>query len=376
MSTTPGLMPPSANKTRASYATTSNLSREYIPNSTPRLICAARWRPSSSDVDQYLAGKLAPVFFGSALNTFGVKELLDCFVKIAPSPRPVEAIERRVDPQEPGFSGFVFKIHANMDPNHRSCIAFVKVCSGKFERNAPYKQIRTGKVMRFAAPTAFMAQKKSIVDEAYPGDIVGIPDTGNFKIGDTLTEGEEIHYKGLPSFSPEMFMYIENADPMKAKQLEKGIQQLMDEGVAQQGYRHCRPASIRSNTIPPAARIRSTMPMGTDVDVQSLLDRERGCRRARSLQETQAPVYGSRPRRPRRVPGRFAIRADNGAERLSQNPIQLLERKGFLARLSAEILLGKFLKCRSCPEFFEPCIERVEKGRIARGNRPALKLAQ
>lgn len=185
------------------------------------------------DEDKYKEGKLAPVFFGSALNTFGVKELLDCFVKIAPCPRPIEAIERRVNPEEPAFSGFVFKIHANMDPNHRSCIAFVKVCSGKFERNAPYKQIRTGKSLRFAAPTAFMAQKKSIVDEAYPGDIVGIPDSGNFKIGDTLTQGEDLHYKGLPSFSPEMFMYIENADPMKSKQLEKGIQQLMDEGVAQ-----------------------------------------------------------------------------------------------------------------------------------------------
>lgn len=185
------------------------------------------------NVDNYLFGKVAPVFFGSALNTFGVKELLDCFVKIAPSPRPVQAEERRVMPEEETFSGFVFKIHANMDPNHRSCIAFVKVCSGRFERNAPYKHIRTGKTMRFAAPTAFMAQKKSVVDEAFPGDIVGIPDTGNFKIGDTLTEGELIHYKGLPSFSPEMFMYIENADPMKTKQLEKGIQQLMDEGVAQ-----------------------------------------------------------------------------------------------------------------------------------------------
>jgi len=185
------------------------------------------------DVNEYLAGKVAPVFFGSALNTFGVKELLDCFVKIAPSPRPVQAEERQVNPEEEPFSGFVFKIHANMDPNHRSCIAFVKVCSGRFERNANYKHIRSGKMMRFAAPTAFMAQKKNIVDEAFPGDIVGIPDTGNFKIGDTLTEGENLHYKGLPSFSPEMFKYIENTDPMKAKQLEKGIQQLMDEGVAQ-----------------------------------------------------------------------------------------------------------------------------------------------
>ena len=185
------------------------------------------------NVEEYLEGKLAPVFFGSALNQFGVKELLDCFVQIAPAPRPVQAEERRVNPSDEGFSGFVFKIHANMDPNHRSCIAFVKVCSGKFERNAPYKQMRTGKTLKFAAPTAFMAQKKNIVDEAFPGDIVGIPDTGNFKIGDTLTSGETLHFKGLPSFSPEMFKYIENTDPMKSKQLEKGIQQLMDEGVAQ-----------------------------------------------------------------------------------------------------------------------------------------------
>lgn len=185
------------------------------------------------DKQSYLEGKVAPVFFGSALNTFGVKELLDCFVEIAPSPRPIEAEEREIKPEEEGFSGFVFKIHANMDPNHRSCIAFVKICSGKFERNAPYRHVRLDKTLRFAAPTAFMAQKKSIVDEAFPGDIVGIPDTGNFKIGDTLTSAETLHFKGLPSFSPEMFKYIENADPMKQKQLDKGIRQLMDEGVAQ-----------------------------------------------------------------------------------------------------------------------------------------------
>lgn len=185
------------------------------------------------DKQTYLDASIAPVFFGSALNTFGVKELLDCFVEIAPEPRPVDAVERTVYPQEEAFSGFVFKIHANMDPNHRSCIAFVKICSGKFERNVNYLHVRQGKQMRFAAPTAFMAQKKSIVDEAFPGDIVGIPDNGNFKIGDTLTSGEKLHYKGLPSFSPEMFKYIENADPMKAKQLDKGISQLMDEGVAQ-----------------------------------------------------------------------------------------------------------------------------------------------
>ena len=185
------------------------------------------------DVNTYLSGEVAPVFFGSALNNFGVQELLDCFVEIAPSPRPTQAEERLVEPTEPKFTGFIFKITANIDPNHRSCTAFCKVCSGKFVRNAPYQHIRQGKTVRFSSPTQFMAQKKSTIEEAYPGDIVGLPDNGIFKIGDTLTEGEQLHFKGLPSFSPEMFKYIENADPMKTKQLAKGIDQLMDEGVAQ-----------------------------------------------------------------------------------------------------------------------------------------------
>lgn len=183
--------------------------------------------------ESYLAAEVAPVFFGSALNNFGVQELLDCFVEIAPFPRPVQAIERVVEPDEDKFTGFIFKITANIDPNHRSCVAFCKVCSGKFVRNTPYLHIRHGKTMRFSSPTQFMAQKKSTIDEAYAGDIIGLPDSGNFKIGDTLTAGENLHFKGLPSFSPEMFKYIENADPMKSKQLSKGIDQLMDEGVAQ-----------------------------------------------------------------------------------------------------------------------------------------------
>lgn len=185
------------------------------------------------DRRRYLDAKVAPVFFGSALNNFGIRELLDCFVQIAPSPLPTVAVERTVVPTDKGFSGFVFKIHANMDPNHRSSIAFVKICSGRFERNAPYLHVRLGKQLKFSSPTAFMAQKKETVDEAFAGDIVGLPDSGNFKIGDTLTEGENLHFKGLPSFSPEMFKYIENSDPMKSKQLNKGIEQLMGEGVAQ-----------------------------------------------------------------------------------------------------------------------------------------------
>ena len=185
------------------------------------------------DVDGYRRAEVAPVFFGSALNNFGVQELLNCFIEIAPSPRPVRAEEREVSPYEPTFTGFVFKIHANMDPNHRSCIAFIKICSGRFERNANYKHIRLGKTMKFNSPTAFMAQRKETVDEAFAGDIIGLPDTGNFRIGDTITAGEDLHFKGLPSFSPELFKYIENQDPMKTKQLAKGIEQLMGEGVAQ-----------------------------------------------------------------------------------------------------------------------------------------------
>ncbi len=185
------------------------------------------------NVDEYRSAEVAPVFFGSALNNFGVQELLNCFVEIAPSPRPVKAEERTVEPTEPKFTGFVFKITANIDPNHRSCIAFCKVCSGKFVRNTPYYHVRLDKTVRFSSPTQFMAQRKSTVDEAYPGDIVGLPDNGIFKIGDTLTEGENLHFRGLPSFSPELFKYIENDDPMKSKQFQKGIEQLMNEGVAQ-----------------------------------------------------------------------------------------------------------------------------------------------
>ncbi len=183
--------------------------------------------------EEYLEGSLQPVFFGSALNNFGVRELLDCFIEIAPEPRPKESDTRLVQPDEENFSGFVFKIHANMDPKHRDRLAFVKIVSGTFERNTPYLHVRNGKKMKFSSPNAFFAEKKQIVDVSYPGDIVGLHDTGNFKIGDTLTEGEQMQYKGIPSFSPEHFKYINNADPMKSKQLEKGIDQLMDEGVAQ-----------------------------------------------------------------------------------------------------------------------------------------------
>ena len=185
------------------------------------------------DTEAYLAGQVAPVFFGSAVNNFGVKEMLDTFIDIAPVPRDRGTTLREVSAGEDKFSGFVFKIHANLDPKHRDRIAFLRVCSGKFERNKYYKHVRLSKDIRFSNPYTFMARSKDIIEDAYPGDVVGLFDTGNFKIGDTLTEGENFYFTGIPSFSPEIFKELVNKDPMKAKQLEKGISQLTDEGVAQ-----------------------------------------------------------------------------------------------------------------------------------------------
>jgi len=181
----------------------------------------------------YSEGYLAPVFFGSAINNFGVKELLDTFVRIAPSPLPRITGKREIQPSENAFTGFIFKIHANLDPNHRDRIAFCRIVSGKFERNKFYFHTRLEKKLRFSSPVGFLANEKSVVEDAYPGDVVGLYDTGSFKIGDTLSEGESIFFKGIPSFSPEIFKELVNNAPLKAKQLEKGIRQLTDEGVAQ-----------------------------------------------------------------------------------------------------------------------------------------------
>src|SRR5690606_31011729 len=154
------------------------------------------------DVAQYLDGKVAPVFFGSAVNNFGVKELLDTFIRIAPQPQARATTLRVIEPDENKFSGFIFKIHANMDPKHRNRIAFLRICSGKLARGSNYYHVRQEKNFRFSNATAFMAQDRETVDEAWPGDIVGIYDTGNLKIGDTLTGGEKVLYTGIPSFSP------------------------------------------------------------------------------------------------------------------------------------------------------------------------------
>jgi len=183
--------------------------------------------------EEYRAANIAPVFFGSALNNFGVRELLDTFIKIAPSPGLRETDKRIVEPTEKKFSGFIFKIHANIDPRHRDRIAFLRIISGTFERNRFFNHVRLAKKLKFSNPYSFLARSKNVIEEAFPGDVIGLYDTGNFKIGDTLTEGEQLMFQGMPSFSPELFKELINLDPMKTKQLNKGIQQLTDEGVAQ-----------------------------------------------------------------------------------------------------------------------------------------------
>ncbi|OGV71807.1 MAG: peptide chain release factor 3 [Methylophilales bacterium RIFCSPHIGHO2_02_FULL_57_10] len=185
------------------------------------------------DSAAYLSGRQTPVFFGSAVNNFGVQSLLDAVVELSPSPLPRASVSRAVVPDEPKFSGFVFKIQANMDPKHRDRIAFVRVCSGRFERGMKVKQVSAGKWLAVNNAITFMAQDRTTTDEAWAGDIIGIPNHGTVKLGDTFTEGEDLKFTGIPSFAPEHFRRARLKNPLKMKQLQKGLQQLAEEGASQ-----------------------------------------------------------------------------------------------------------------------------------------------
>jgi peptide chain release factor 3 len=185
------------------------------------------------DFASFREGHLTPVYFGSALKNFGVKDLLDALAAFAPPPRPQTANSRKVEPDEDGMTAFVFKIQANMDPNHRDRIAFARLCSGKLRRGMKAKLVRTGKPMTLSAPQFFFAQDRSVADEAYAGDVVGIPNHGTLRIGDTFTEGEEIAFLGVPNFAPEILRRVKLGDPMKAKKLKEALQQMAEEGVVQ-----------------------------------------------------------------------------------------------------------------------------------------------
>ena len=203
---------------------------------------AATWREEAElaetglkrfDLEAFREGHLTPVFFGSALRNFGVRDLIDGLARFAPPPRGQDADKRLVEPTEPKMTGFVFKIQANMDPNHRDRIAFMRVCSGRLNRGMKARLVRTGKPMSLSAPQFFFAQDRAIADEAFAGDVVGIPNHGTLRIGDTLTEGEEIVFRGVPSFAPEILRRIKLTDAMKAKKLKEALQQMGEEGVVQ-----------------------------------------------------------------------------------------------------------------------------------------------
>jgi peptide chain release factor 3 len=185
------------------------------------------------DLEDYLAGNLTPVFFGSAINNFGIIELLDAFAEYAPSPRPREAEQRTVSPDEPNFTGFVFKVQANMDPSHRDRIAFLRVCSGKFDKGMKIHHVRIGKNIQVANAITFQADSRKSVEEAYPGDIIGLHNHGTIQVGDTFSQGETLKYGGIPYFAPELFRRVVLKDPLRAKALQKGLVQLTEEGATQ-----------------------------------------------------------------------------------------------------------------------------------------------
>ncbi len=185
------------------------------------------------DREAFLSGGQTPVFFGSAINNFGVQEVLDALVELAPPPGPKAAVQRVIEPTEEKLTGVVFKIQANMDPSHRDRVAFVRVCSGRFERGMALKLSRTGKEVKTASAMSFMSQRREILDDAWPGDIIGLPNRGVLQLGDTLTEGEKLQFTGLPFFAPEIFHTVEVKDPIRNKQLRTGLQQLGEEGAIQ-----------------------------------------------------------------------------------------------------------------------------------------------
>jgi len=185
------------------------------------------------NLPDYLAGKVTPVYFGSAINNFGIQELLDDFVQYAPSPLPREAVERQVQPSESSFSGFVFKIQANMDPKHRDRIAFLRICSGEFKRGMKLSHLRIGKEVQIANALTFMAGDRTHTEMAFAGDIIGLHNHGTIRIGDTFTQGEVLKFTGIPNFAPELFRLVRLKDPLKSKALLKGLIELSEEGATQ-----------------------------------------------------------------------------------------------------------------------------------------------
>jgi peptide chain release factor 3 len=194
-------------------------------------VAMARGLCPEFDAASYLGGHMTPVFFGSALNNFGVRELIRGIARLAPSPRPQPALPHPIEPNQKQVTGFVFKVQANIDPQHRDRVAFLRLCSGRFRRGMKLKHARSGRVMSIQNPVFFLARDRNLAEEAWPGDILGIPNHGTLRIGDTLTEGDEIRITGIPNFAPEILRRVRLDDPMKSKHLKRALEQLAEEGV-------------------------------------------------------------------------------------------------------------------------------------------------
>jgi peptide chain release factor 3 len=244
----------------------------------------------------FLAGRQTPVFFGSAVNNFGIPEVLDAVVDLAPAPTPRHAMQRVVQPQEEKFSAVVFKIQANMDPAHRDRIAFARICSGRFERGMQIKVVRTGKTVRPSTVVSFLSQRRDVLDAAFPGDIIGIPNRGTLQLGDSLTEGEDLQFTGLPFFAPEMFQGVDLADPMRAKQLNVGLRQLGEEGAIQVSRRGGRTA-VRGGAAPARARVQRQGPAVTGAHQPRALDHCGRCDQAGAVHRQQRAPHRLRRRR-------------------------------------------------------------------------------
>lgn len=224
------------------------------------------------DKELYLAGALTPVFFGSAINNFGVKEVLEGLHNLAPTPREQPAAERTVSPSENKVTGFVFKIQANMDPKHRDRIAFMRICSGHFKRGMTLNQVRTGKGLKVPTPVMFLAQERELAEDAYAGDIIGIPNHGQLRIGDTLTEGEKLHFTGIPSFAPELLKSVRALDPLKSKHLATPCSRLPKKAVPAFSNRLSAPNGLSALSAPCNLRLWLTVSAPSST-FRSLLNR-------------------------------------------------------------------------------------------------------
>ena len=303
------------------------------------------------DPQAYREGHLTPVYFGSALNNFGVRELLAGVGELAPAPRPQPADPRPISPEEPKVAGFVFKVQANIDPQHRDRIAFVRIASGRFQRGMKLKNIRTGRVMSVQAPVFFLARERNLAEEAWPGDIIGIPNHGSLRIGDTLTEGEAVRITGIPNFAPEILQRVKVEDPMKSKHLEHVLEQLAEEGVTRvfkplnggdwivgvvgalqldvltagsPPNTTCRPAS----TAPPIRRRAGSMPTRRPSSNASASRTRRPAPRTMTASPSSSPA----------TPGTCARQSRNGPGSASRKPASRAE-----ARVSRQISMPPFI---------------------------------